>query len=46
VIGRLEIMSAIASGAAIHALLYSDAPFEDSLEQIMKLVRNAARVEV
>jgi hypothetical protein len=39
-------MSAIASGAALHALLYSDAPFESSLEQIMRLVRNAARVEV
>jgi AcrR family transcriptional regulator len=45
VISRLEVMSAIASGAAIHAMLYSDAPFERSLEQIMRLVRDAARAE-
>jgi len=45
VIGRLEMISAIASGAALHAILYSDAPPESSLEQIMSLIRNAARVE-
>jgi hypothetical protein len=46
VIGRLEMISAIASGAALHAILYSDASPESSLEQIMRLIRNAARVEL
>lgn len=42
-IERLEVNSAIASGAAIHAMLYSMGSAESSLKLISKLLNAADR---